>query len=167
MKLSFEQKMFGMARIALGWTFLWAFMDKLWGLGFSTAADKSWLMGNSPTTGFLKFATAGPLSTIFSSLAGQGWVDWLFMLGLLGIGAALILGMGVRIAGYAGALLVLLMFFAAIPYFSEGSHNPILDEHIVYAAILLAFTRIKVGRWWGFGEKWSKSDWVKKYPILE
>ena len=107
------------------------------------------------------------MSSVFSSLAGQGWVDWLFMIGLLGIGAALILGVGVRIAGYAGALLVLLMFSAAIPYFAEGSHNPILDEHIIYAAILLAFTRVKVGRWLGCGEKWSKTDLVKEHPILE
>jgi thiosulfate dehydrogenase [quinone] large subunit len=56
MKLAFEQKMMGLARIGLGWTFLWAFADKLWGLGFSTLPEKSWLAGASPTTGFLKFA---------------------------------------------------------------------------------------------------------------
>ena len=168
MKLAFEQKMMGLARIGLGWTFLWAFMDKLWGLGFTTLPEKSWLAGASPTMGFLKFATAGPLSGVFSSLAGQAWVDWLFMLGLLGLGIALLLGIGMRIAGYAGALLLGLMYLASIPFYqTPAAHNPFVDEHLIYAAILLAFTRIKVGRWWGFAEKWSKTTLVKANPILE
>ncbi|MFC4062642.1 hypothetical protein ACFOWE_30465, partial [Planomonospora corallina] len=29
---------FGVARIALGWVFLWAFLDKMFGLGFATPA---------------------------------------------------------------------------------------------------------------------------------
>lgn len=168
MKLVFEQKMWALARIGLGWIFLWGFLDKVWGLGFSTMAGKAWVNGVSPTLGFLKFATAGPLASVFASLAGQGWVDVLFMFGLLALGLSLIFGIGVRIAGYAGALLVLLMFFASIPYFQNpAAHNPLIDEHIIYAAILLAFTRIKVGRWWGFGAEWAKTDLVKRYPFLE
>ena len=90
------------------------------------------------------------------------------MLGLLGIGGALLLGIGMRIAGYTGALLMLMMFAASIPFYQDpAAHNPILDEHIIYAAILLAFTRIKVGRWWGMGEKWAKTSLVKSHPILE
>ena len=95
-------------------------------------------------------------------------MDVLFMAGLLGLGAALLLGIGVRVAGYLGALLMLLMFSASIPYFQDpAAHNPLIDEHVIYAAILLAFTRIKVGRWWGFGTAWSKTEFVKKYPLLE
>jgi thiosulfate dehydrogenase [quinone] large subunit len=165
--MKLEHKALAGARITLGIIFFWAFLDKLVGLGYATAAEKSWLVGNSPTTGFLKFATAGPLSTVFQSLAGQAWVDVLFMAGLALIGLALILGMGVQIAGYAGALLVLLMYLAAIPLYAPESHNPLVDEHIVYMFILLAFTQIKVGHWYGFGKSWSKSEWVKKHPILE
>lgn len=167
MEMNFEQKAFAGARISLGIIFFWAFLDKLFGLGFHTAADKSWLLGNSPTMGFLKFATAGPLSTIFQSLAGQAWVDILFMLGLALIGIALLLGIGVRIAGYAGALLVFLMFLAAVPFYSPESNNPLVDDHIVYMFILLAFTQMKVGHWYGYGKQWAKSNWVKKYPLLE
>jgi thiosulfate dehydrogenase [quinone] large subunit len=167
MSLKFEQKALAGARITLGVIFFWAFLDKLFGLGFSTAADKSWLAGVSPTAGFLKFATAGPLSTMFQSMAGQAWIDWLFMLGLALIGLALLLGIGIQIAGYAGALLVFLMFMAAIPFYAPESHNPLVDEHIVYLFILLSFTQLKVGHWHGFGKAWSKTDWVKKYPVLE
>ncbi|MEV4461832.1 hypothetical protein AB0J39_38970, partial [Microbispora sp. NPDC049633] len=42
------------ARIAIGWVFLWAFLDKTFGFGFATPAAKAWTNGASPTTGFLK-----------------------------------------------------------------------------------------------------------------
>ena len=85
-------------RIGLGWIFLWAFIDKVFGLGFATEAGKHWLTGASPTMGFLKFGTKGPLAGVFQAMAGSPVVDWLFMLGLLLIGLALILGIGMKIA---------------------------------------------------------------------
>ena len=42
-----------MLRFAMGFIFLWAFFDKVFGLGFATTADKAWIRGGSPTTGFL------------------------------------------------------------------------------------------------------------------
>src|SRR3954447_4593152 len=75
------------ARITLGWVFLWAFLDKTFGWGFATPANRAWIEGGSPTTGFLKGTGEHTFGGFFSGLAGQGWVDWLFMLGLLGIGA--------------------------------------------------------------------------------
>ena len=101
----------------MGWIFLWAFVDKLLGLGFATAPEKSWLAGGSPTTGFLKFAAKGPFVEIFHAMAGNPIVDWLFMLGLLLIGLALLLGIGVRIAGYSGALYALLTRFTNLEFF--------------------------------------------------
>src|SRR3990167_9560357 len=88
-------------RLAMGGTFLLAFLDKLFGLGFATEAGKSWLDGISPTAGFLEFATSGPLAPFYQAIAGNVFVDWLFMGGLLLMGVTLLLGIGVRIAGYA------------------------------------------------------------------
>jgi hypothetical protein len=48
------------ARIALGWTFLWAFTDKLLGLGFATEPQNAWIRGGSPTFGFLTSHRAVP-----------------------------------------------------------------------------------------------------------
>jgi thiosulfate dehydrogenase [quinone] large subunit len=79
-----------LTRISLGLIFLWAFFDKLLGLGFATASDSSWILGTSPTTGFLQFATKGPFATVFQSMAGNMVVDYLFMAGLLFIGICLI-----------------------------------------------------------------------------
>lgn len=104
-----ERYIWAVLRIGMGWLFLWPFLDKLFGLGFTTAPEDAWIAGGSPTFGYLKFATSGPLAPIFQSLAGNPIVDWLFMLGLLLIGLALISGIGVSIASYAGAVMVLLM----------------------------------------------------------
>ena len=102
-------------RVSLGLIFLWAFIDKLFGLGFATAAEDAWLAGGSPTTGYLFYATAGPFAVLFKMLAGQIWVDVLFMAGLLGIGVCLTVGRWIRIATSAGIVLMLLMYFSALP----------------------------------------------------
>ena len=151
-----------LTRITLGFVFLWAFFDKLLGLGFATAADKSWLSGASPTTGFLKFGVNenSPLRDFFTGLAGQPWVDWLFMLGLLGIGVALVLGVGVRIAAVAGTVLLFMMWAAEMPL----KNNPLIDDHIVYAMVLwvVAFGR----REWSLIGWWMKQGSVKKQSWL-
>lgn len=149
-------------RFCLSWIFLWPFFDKLLGLGVSTSPQASWLNGGSPTTGFLKFGTKGPFAEIFQMLAGQAWVDWLFMIGLLLIGLSLLLGIGLRIASYAGALLLFMMWLATFP----PLHNPFLDEHIIYALVLLVLPSVNAGDWLGLGKKWSEIKLVKKFPIL-
>ncbi len=150
-------------RIAMGFIFLWAFLDKTFGLGFATAAENSWLNGGSPTTGFLQNAVHGPLASFYQSLAGNAVVDWLFMLGLLGIGLSLILGVYMKIAGGAGALLMLMMWSSMLP----PENNPILDEHIIYILVLLILPQVKAGQTLGLGKVWSGTWWVKKYSFLE
>ncbi|MBS3133920.1 DoxX family membrane protein [Candidatus Woesearchaeota archaeon] len=120
-------------RIAIGWLFLWAFFDKLFGLGFNTASDKSWINGVSPTAGFLKLGTHGIFSGFYNSLTGSVVIDWIFMIGLLLLGLGLIFGIYVKIAAYAGALLMFLIWTALTP----PEHNPIIDEHIVYLLVLI------------------------------
>src|SRR3954451_9531284 len=82
----------GAIRLSLGWIFLWAFLDKTFGLGHETAHADAWIRGGSPTKGFLAFGTAGPFKDLYTNIAGAGWADWLFMIGLAGIGTALVLG---------------------------------------------------------------------------
>src|SRR5690349_16181393 len=83
-------------RLSLGWVFLWAFFDKTFGLGHETAGKDAWTNGGSPTKGFLAFAATGPFEGMYHQIAGQTWADWLFMLGLLCIGAGLLLGVAMR-----------------------------------------------------------------------
>lgn len=154
----------GIARILLGWVFFWAFVDKLFGLGFATISGKAWLDGASPTVGFLTRATKGPFADFFQSMAGSPVVDWLFMLGLAGVGIALILGIGVRMAGISGALILVLIYLAAHIW---PANNPFLTEHIVYAVLFIGFAFAPVvGQWVGLGKQWSALPFVQKLPIL-
>lgn len=102
-------------RIGTGFMFLWAFLDKTFGLGYSTPPAKAWIHGGSPTRGFLGSVAVGPFQSTFHSMAGTAWADWLFMLALLGVGAALILGIGLRAAAVAGIALVAMMWLAVYP----------------------------------------------------
>lgn len=86
-----QKIIFTALRLAMGFIFLWAFLDKVFGLGFATTAEKAWINGGSPTTGFLSFGVKGPFAEIFHNLAGVMVVDWMFMLGLLFTGLTLIL----------------------------------------------------------------------------
>lgn len=149
-------------RIAMGWIFLWAFADKLFGLGFETARDHAWIVGNSPTRGFLAFGVRGPLASSFTAMAGNPLVDWLFMLGLAGVGCALILGIGMRIASASGALLMILIYSAAMP----PVHNPLIDEHIIYILVLLLLPAVAAQESFGFGKRWAASPLVRRFPLL-
>jgi len=119
-------------RLVMGFTFLWAFLDKTFGLGFATTAEKAWLQGGSPTTGFLSFGVKGPFAEFFNSLAGVAVVDWLFMLGLLFVGATLLLNKYVKWGALAGIAMMLLMYLALL----LPENNPLVDDHIVYALVL-------------------------------
>lgn len=148
-------------RFVLSGIFLWAFFDKLFGLGYSTPAERAWINGGSPTRGFLANAD-GWFAGFFQAMAGSVAVDWLFMLGLLGIGLALLLGIGMRIAAASGALLMALMWIASLP----GATNPLLDDHVVYAAVLVGLAMADAGATAGLGRWWQRLPLVSRYPVL-
>ncbi len=163
----------GLARIGIGFVLFWAFIDKLFGLGFATCRDQTtdainvmcnsaWLAGGSPTTGFLQFGTSGPLANVYQGLAGNPLIDWLFMLGLLGIGLALILGIGMRIATATGVVFFLMLYSATMP----STNNPLLSDHIIYAIVLVGLLKVNDKQKLGFGNQWKKLKLVKKHPIL-
>ena len=116
----------------MGLIFLWAFVDKTFGLGFSTTAEKAWVNGGSPTYGFLTNATRGPFEEFFKGMAGIVAVDWLFMIDLLFVGVTLIINRFVVWGAIAGMAMLLLMYLAVFP----PENNPILDDHIVYILVL-------------------------------
>ena len=165
-------------RIAFGLTFLWAFFDKLFALGFHTGVsttpagkeivdrfgDAAWIHGGSPTAGFLKFGVSpdNPFHSFYNSIGGTTGADWLFMIGLLGIGTALTFGFGMRIAMVTGALLYVLMWTASLPL----ENNPILDEHVLGALSLIVLGLTLAGDTWGLGKAWAKTHLVRQYSWL-
>ena len=151
-----------LTRIALGWIFLWAFLDKTFGLGHETPKAAAWIDGGHPTEGFLAKAATGPFEGFYHDLAGHAVVDWLFMLGLLGIGAALILGVGMRIAAAGGAVMLVMMWSAVLP----PANNPFMDDHLIYALVLVGLALTDAGDTLGLGRWWSRTPLVRKVPAL-
>ncbi len=174
------RKALAVLRIAFGLTFLWAFFDKLLALGFNTGAitneegvrtgidfmakDAAWLNGGSPTEGFLMFGVPAhnPLQETFNSMAGDAWADWLFMIGLLGIGTALTFGFGMRIAAATGALLYMFMWLASLPL----ENNPVIDDHVIGAISVIVLALTLSGDTWGIGKAWARTHLVRRNPIL-
>lgn len=119
-------------RNLLGFTFLWAFLDKMFGLGVATPSAGAWIHGGSPTTGFLTNAVTGPLSGFFAPLAGVALVDWLFMAGLLFVGTTLMINRWVSWGSIVGIVMLALMYLALL----WPANNPFIDEHLIYIFVL-------------------------------
>ena len=153
----------GAARISLGWIFLWAFVDKLFGLGHETKSAQAWIHGGSPTYGFLAKGAKGPFADFYHSIAGATWANWLFMIGLAGIGIALLAGIAMRIAAGAGALMLVLMWSVVLP----PANNPFMDDHIVYALVLILLAALGAGRFVGLGGIWERLAIVKRFGFLK
>ncbi len=162
---------FAATRIGIGLIFLWAFVDKLFALGFGTGrledgtidvmGDAAWLSGGSPTAGFLEFGTSGPFAGFFQSFAGAAWADWLFMFGLLGIGIGLTFGVASRLATIGGVTMLMLMWAAAL----LPEHHPFLDDHVIYSLALIGLYYAASDRTWGFGE-WYEEKIGSRWSFL-
>jgi thiosulfate dehydrogenase [quinone] large subunit len=171
-----EAIFWGLLRLAMGWTFFWAFLDKLLALGFATGRDPetgvvdrygpaAWVEGGSPTEGFLSFGlhTKEPFLGFYSDLAGQGWVDWVYMISMAAIGIALLLGIFTTLAALGGAIWMV-MFYTAAAIWPEN--NPFLDEHVIEFIVLLALAYVGAGRYLGLGRWWERRPLVRRFRLL-
>ncbi|MBC8479862.1 MAG: hypothetical protein H8D44_00100 [Actinobacteria bacterium] len=164
---SLKNYFLALSRISLGWIFLWAFLDKTFGLGYTTTVEASWTNGGNPIYGYLTYGTSGPFAEMFQGFADSTICQWLFMMGLLGIGLSLILGIGLKVTAYAATLLLMLMYISALPFVTEGSHNPLVDDHIVYAFFALYIGFTNEDHVMSLRKTWSKLGIVKKYPLIK
>lgn len=170
-------RIWGLLRIAIGWVLLWSFLDKAFALGFSTGRNPetgvidffgpdAWINGASPTAGFLQFGVHSkePFTSFYQGLAGATWVDGVYMLSLLVIGTALIVGIGTRLAA-VGGILWMAFFYTASALWPE--HNPFMDEHVIYAIALAGIAYVGAGRYFGLGGWWERTALVQRFPILK
>jgi thiosulfate dehydrogenase [quinone] large subunit len=84
------------------------------------------------------------------------------MIGLAGIGSALLFGVGIRLAAITGALLYLLMYAAVLPL----ENNPVIDDHLIGAVAVIVLALTLAGDTWGVGKAWARTRLVRRYPIL-
>jgi thiosulfate dehydrogenase (quinone) large subunit len=140
-------------RVSLGFLFLYA--------GLSKVLDPKWT-----SAGYLKSAKLLP--GFYGWLASPGmlpFVDFVNEWGLTFLGAALVLGLGVRLATWGGALLMALYYIPlGFPY--PNAHALLVDEHIVYIAALATLGAFRAGEAWGL-ERWCADlPLCRRYPIL-
>ena len=150
-------------RLSLGAVFLWAFPDKLLGLGFATQREKAWINGGSPTFGFLNFGAEGPLQSFYQSIAGNMVIDWVYMAGLATVGLALLLGVGIRIAVVSGIAMLLLMYSVQLP----PENNPFLHDRLIYAIVLAGICFARAGAPLDLDGWWTQTRLVSRFHVLE
>jgi thiosulfate dehydrogenase [quinone] large subunit len=143
-------------RVAMGWTFLYAgvtqtFIEPHW-----TAA--SFLAGTKTF-----HAVYGPL--VGSSL--MPLIDFCVKWGHLLIGLSLVSGLMIRISGVFGILLMLVYWSAHLdfPYVSSPL-NFLLDEHIVYAGIIVYLMTVRAGHVFGLDGLAEKFSAIDNNPFL-
>jgi thiosulfate dehydrogenase (quinone) large subunit len=174
-------------RVLTGWTFLWAFLDKAFAIGFHTgrledgtidffAKNAAWFNGGSPTKGVFAYALhAGPFQGFYENLGNvqmtaQGptaappeWINVVYMASLLLIGLGLITGVMTRLAA-AGGIIWMAIFYTATAIWPEN--NPFVDEHVVYIVVLVGLILANAGRYYGLGKIWQRYGFVKNRAYL-
>ena len=150
-------------RLATGFIFLWAFFDKTFGLGYATPPERAWINGGAPSQGFLTSdAVVGPLKPFFTAIASPT-TDVLFMVGMIAIGVAVMLGIGLRVSAVVGTVIMLAMYLAEWPFGANAaSNNPVVDYHIIYALALIVCASLAAGDTWGFGRPWKSLPFVRR-----
>ncbi|KKW30415.1 MAG: hypothetical protein UY72_C0013G0025 [Candidatus Uhrbacteria bacterium GW2011_GWD2_52_7] len=111
-----------------------AFLRVLLGVQFFFAGWSK-LTTDWSAEGYLS-AASGPFAEWFHSMAGSALVDGLNAWGLTLVGIALVLGLAVRPASFAGAAFMVLYYFAG---YTDNTSHGLIEYHLVYATVFVLF----------------------------
>lgn len=148
-----EAKWLTVVRVAIGWLIFYAGITKVLDPAWTA---KGYLMGAKTFQGFYSW---------LASPQNIAWVNFLNEWGLTLIGISLILGLGARLSSILGVLLMLLYYFPVLE-FPKVEHGFIVDEHIIYAALLLSFAAVRAGRYYGLDNWCASLPICRRYPRL-
>ncbi len=142
-------------RLTMAWTFLYAASHQVFVPGWSV-------------TGFLDHTKT--FHNFFSHFTTPGiapFITFLVEYGHLLIGLSLLFGVMVRISASFGVLLMLLYWMAHMdwPYISD-TNNLIVDEHIVYAGVLVFLVVKHAGHVFGLDAWIENLQIVREHPGL-
>lgn len=148
-----EAKFLLIARLAIGWLMFYA--------GITKVLDPAWT-----AKGYLMSAKTFPGFYGWLALPQNiGWINFVNEWGLTLVGVSLILGIGVRSFSILGAVLML-TYYLPVLEFPKVAHGLIVDEHIVYATVLLFFAAVKAGRYYGLDNWCANLPICRRYPRL-
>lgn len=140
-------------RVGLGWVFLWAGMTKVLKPAWSAAG---YLQGAKTFPDFYHWLASPAVLPMTNVLN-----EW----GLVLLGVALILGVGVRLAAVFGSLLMVLYWLPILQFPYAGPNAYLVDDHIIYVYALFVLATFRAGSAWSIGP-WFASKALSKYPRL-
>jgi len=147
-------------RVTMGWIFLQAGIDKL--------LDPEWT-----AAGYLQFAIHenNPFTFLWANFAGSPAIDFLVMWGLTLTGLGIILGALLRWNAFWAAMLMIFFWASALQgglaEFLPLEHGWVVDEHIVYAALVFGLGALGAGRILGVDAVLEKTRFVRKNTWLK
>ncbi|MEK7630986.1 MAG: DoxX family membrane protein [Patescibacteria group bacterium] len=126
-----------LTRVSLGWLMFYAGITKVMNPDWSAAF-------------YLKDAkTFGGFYEWILNSSALPVVNFINAWGLTLLGISLIVGLGVRLSSILGAVLMLLYYFPILSFPMVGEYSYIVDDHIIYALVLVFFAAVRAGRVWG------------------
>ncbi len=143
-----------LSRVVMGWMYFYAGITKVINPNFSAAG---YLQGAKTFAGFYQWLLSPGILPIVNFVN-----EW----GLTLLGVSLILGVGVRLSSVFGAVLMLLYYFPTLDFPYPNAHSYIVDEHIIYAAMLLFFAAVRAGRAWGLENWCSGLPFCSRFPKI-
>ncbi|OHA01942.1 MAG: hypothetical protein A3H71_00295 [Candidatus Sungbacteria bacterium RIFCSPLOWO2_02_FULL_48_13b] len=145
--LGFSKFALFILRVSMGWMMFYA--------GYTKLIDPTWSAA-SYLTGAKTFPELFNWFLQPSILPAINIInEW----GLTLLGVSLILGVFVRFSSMLGAALMMLYYLPILQFPYPNAHAYIVDEHIIYALVLLFFAAIRAGRVWGL------ENWCSNLPI--
>lgn len=133
----FSKIMLTLTRVSLGWLMLYAGITKVMNPEWSAAF---YLKGAKTFGGFYEWLLSSSMLPAINFI--NAW-------GLTLLGISLIVGLGVRLSSILGAILMLLYYFPILSFPYAGEYSYIVDDHIIYALVLIFFAAVRAGRMWG------------------
>ncbi|MDP2695737.1 MAG: DoxX family protein [bacterium] len=141
-------------RVSVGWLFFYAGITKVLNPEWSA---EGYLKGAKTFAGFYQWLTSPAMLPITNFVN-----EW----GLTLLGVSLILGAFVRLSSLPGALLMMLYYFPVLDFPYPNAHSYIVDEHIIYALVLVLFFVSRASKVWGLGSWASSWPFLSKYPRI-
>lgn len=151
---TFQKISLFLLRVSMGWFIFYAGITKVLNPEWSAAG---YLKGAKTFVGFYEWLLQPNILPSINFLN-----EW----GLTLVGMALILGLFVRLGSIFGAALMVLYYFPILNFPYPNPYTFLIDDHIIYALVMILLATLRAGRVWGL-ENWCSSLPIcSRYPKL-
>lgn len=142
-------------RLTMAWTFLYAASHQVFDPDFTVVGFLSHTKTFHDLFAVFTTPTMAPITTVL--------VEY----GHLLIGLSLLFGLMVRFSASAGVVLMLVYWMAHMDWpFIENKNNFIVDQHLVFAGVLVLLIIKQAGHVWGLDAMAEKLAFFQQHPRL-